>query len=101
MTTEWKDLTTLQEVAQAQADGWEIEICSDDVDEWVPWIGKAWCEWKQYRGLPKQPRMKKVVSECWREEATGNLIWMKPTAPIGHSAWQRFPAGDIEGEAEA
>ena len=97
---DWKDLVTMQEVAQAQSDGWEIEICADDIDGWLPWIGKAWCEWKLYCGRPKQPKTCTVTSECWWHKRTEKLTWGNWIDKKQYLTedWQRFPAGDITGE---
>ena len=47
----------------------------------------------------KSKRMKKVVSECWRNPCDGDLTWCE-AGEKPRSDWQRFPAGDIEGEVE-
>jgi hypothetical protein len=48
---------------------------------------------------PTKPAMKKVKSLCYRDRDDGDLLWRSD----GHNypkSWQRFPAGDIEGEVE-
>ncbi len=60
MTTEnWIDLPTLQDVAKAQADGWEIEIQTDPGNDkycpWKFWEQATWNGGIAYRGRPRQP----------------------------------------------
>jgi hypothetical protein len=81
MNREWIELTDIQSVAMAQANGWRIEVLSGK-DNWSPWSGTFWVAGTHYRGRPKQP----VTSECWRHKQ--------------HGGWQRFPEGDITGEVE-
>lgn len=97
MTTEWKDLTTPQEVAEAQADGWEIEHALAGVGAWEPWSGSGWAVGLIYRGRPKQPKTRTVTSVCWRQKEDGRLWW---GSYPDYDGWQRFPAGDITGEVE-
>jgi hypothetical protein len=100
MTTEWKDLVTLREVAEAQHNGWEFES-SHDGAYWSKWEGITWTKRNFYRGRPAQPRMKKVVSECWRNMKTGSVGWAEPMShAFVADDWKRFPPGDIEGEVE-
>ena len=65
MTTEWKDMPTLQDVAKAQADGWEIEIQTNpDNDKYCPfrnWNGRHWHTEYLFRGRPRQPKMKTIT----------------------------------------
>lgn len=74
MTTEnWTDLPTLQYVANAQANGWEIEVKYEFYD-WGDWDGNEWRHGWQFRGRPRQPKMKEVKSCCWRYK-DGGLVW--------------------------
>lgn len=47
------------------------------------------------------PAMKKVKSLCWRHKDTGDLIWRHGGYKVESVFYQRFPAGDREGEVEA
>ena len=98
MTTEWIELKTLQDVAKAQADGWEIEI--DQGDGWERWAETIWSDDWEFRARPAQPKTKIVKSLCMRYRANGNLVWIDSSRPeaVDTDVWQRFPAGDIEGE---
>ena len=61
MTTEnWIDLPTLQDVAKAKADEWEITYCHEQSDEWDEWNGSWWDDDYVFRGRPRQPKMKEV-----------------------------------------
>lgn len=101
MTTEWRDLPTMADVAAAQAAGDEIQANHTDRDTyWIEWVGVRWFAETRYRARPRQPKMKKVKSLCWRDES-GDLTWTDEGIGFTtESGWQRFPAGDIEGEVE-
>lgn len=99
MTTEWKDLTTLQDVAKAQADGWEIEVFDESAGVWCQWASRAWYSNRSYRGRPKQQKTRTVTSECWRA-VDGQLSWVNPMTTKLMGNWQRFPAGDFVGEVD-
>ena len=91
MTTEWTDLPTLQDVAKAQVDGWEIEV--DTGPYWEEWKGAAWMNYMTYRGRPRQPVMRKVKMLCWLD-SEGELRWIESDqSPFGSI---RIPALDIE-----
>jgi len=100
-TQDWKNLTTLQAVAKAQADGWEIEIQADPGNDkfypWKRWNEVGWHSRALYRGRPKQPKTRTVTSECWRHKDSGDLTWRDAGRDLLYD-WQRFPAGDITGE---
>ena len=49
--------------------------------------------------LVEVKQMKTVKSLCWRHKASGSLAWGVFDAEELNN-WQRFPAGDIEGEVE-
>ncbi len=93
--TEYIDLPTLQDVAKAQADGWEVmrlRECHDDADGWYPWIGKDWADHYQYRGRPRQPKMKESKMECWL--CGTHLSWRTENASILRD-WIRQPHLDL------
>ena len=99
MTTEWKDLPTLQDVACAQADGWEIEVQVDAGNDkycpWKPWKQETWSFTYLFRARPRQPKTKKVKYECY--DINGILSWLQQ----GRSTmieWIRQPHLDLEGE---
>ena len=96
MTTEWKNLPTMQDVVCAQADEWEIEWRDPlNYPHWEPWDGKGWSVRWQFRARPRQPKMKKVKSLCWRHAELGNLSWWVETfTPT--QVWQRVPSEDKE-----
>ena len=64
MNTEWRELKTLQDVAEAQKNGDEIEV-SDDYVSWKSWFEKSWHFSARYRARPRQPKMKQVKMLCW------------------------------------
>ena len=95
MTTEWIELNDLQAVAIAQSRGWEIE--GRIAGNWSLWDGDSWTDALIFRARPKQPKVEIVKSLCWRNKLTGNLYWNNSEDLIEYG-WQRFPAGDLEGE---
>ena len=97
--SDWIELKDLQAVAKAQAEGWDVEVYYHETDHWVTWHGNIWCGVAKYRGRPSQPKMKKVKSICWRGMTEGGLYWTNPERTCVPN-YQRFPAGDIEGEVE-
>ena len=97
MKTEWQALPTFQDVAKAQANGWEIEVKS--AREWVRWNGTSWLSLTMFRGRPAQPKATTVTSLCWRNKWDGNLCWYSH-GNTPSSDWQRFHCGDISGEVE-
>ena len=100
MTTEWKPLLTMQDVAKAQADGWEIQIQTDaGNDKYCPfkaWDGRHWNTGYLFRGRPRQPAMKKVKSLCWRF-TDGDLTWRIEGMVLAYP-WVRVPSEDKEFE---
>jgi hypothetical protein len=97
MNEEWKDLPTLPDVGAAQLEGWEIQrLNTVNPTLWSDWDGCAWVSHWAFRGRPRQPKMKKVTSFCYRA-VNGALLW--DNADVKNVAnFLRFPAGDFEGE---
>ena len=98
MTTEWTELNTLQDVAKAQADGWEIEHYNHPSDYWNVWPQRGWSIQGKYRARPRQPKMKKVKMLCWFDGFA--LFWRKESMNLDKQ-WIRLPAQDIEIEIPA
>ena len=93
MTTEnWIDLPTLQDLAKAQADGWEIEF-KTIYEGWAVWEQATWNGGIPYRGRPRQPKMKEVKMECWLID--GRLDWRDWNEPTQGSRWIRQPHLDL------
>ena len=93
---EWTDLPTLQDVAKAQADGWEIEHYNHPGDYWNVWPQRGWNIQGKYRARPRQPKLRKVkMLAYWR---SGQLVWFQDDTeyPEGSQFWIRIPAQDIE-----
>ena len=91
MTTEnWIGLPTMQDVAKAQANGWEIEYrCGA---QYATWGGITWQKTFVFRGRPRQPKMKEVKMLCWF--ANGVLYWYSADeSPREH--WIRQPHLDM------
>jgi hypothetical protein len=98
----WHELPTLQSVARAQAEGWEIE---ESVNTgWRPWVGDLWRQWSNYRGRPAQPKTRTVTSAevepriismpCWRHKTYSSLAWFDQDSASLSDEWQRCPCGD-------
>jgi len=97
-TQEWKDLPDLQSVAQAQADGWEIETNTPTLNyPWVTWPGENWNSFHIYRGRPKQPKTKQVKMLCWYD---GALNWYGENDVLPQDTWKRVPSEDKVIEVE-
>lgn len=91
MTTEWKDLLTMQDVACAQADGWEIQFFTSNV--WCSWNMNVWFDTTPFRGRSIKPKMKNVKMLCYLDTVINQLIWSS-SDPI--SGWIRVPSEDKE-----
>ena len=96
MTNEWTDLPTLQDVAKAQADGWEIECTGETL--WIPWDGTVWRNFMKYRARPRQPKLRKVKMLAYLD-TNAELRWRGD--PAASAQWIRIPAQDIEIEVPA
>ena len=99
MTTDWRQLKTLEDVAAAQANGEEIEYLRqmfDRSDGWYAWGGDKWTSGVMYRARPRQPKMKTVKMLAYL--LNGQLVWYQDNAgcPEGNRFWIRVPAQDIE-----
>ena len=104
MTTEWQDLPNMEDVARAQADGWEIEIQTDaGNDKYCPfraWDGRHWNTGYLFRGRPRQPAMKKVKMLCWYKK--GYLLsWADEGIDRKGDGHIRVPSEDKEFEVPA
>ncbi len=99
MTTEWKDLPTFQDVAEAQAQGWEIEVQMLPSDKFNEWQESVWRSNFMFRGRPRQPKMKKVKSLCWRY-SDGDFAWRIEGINLA-KPWIRVPSEDKEIEVPA
>lgn len=72
---DWRELKTLQDVAEAQKNGDEIE-CRDEGGRWFLWAGVYWhTSWK-FRARPRQPKMKQVKMLCYLHNDS-RLMWLK------------------------
>lgn len=107
MTTEWRDLLTLQDVAAAIEAGDEIQVGNTRLGvpcNWYKWDGEGWSIGLDYRARPRQPKKLLVKSSCWRNNDDGSLVWANESIVVlsvpNWRRFQRFPAGDIEGEVE-
>ena len=91
--TEWKDLHSLQDVAKAQSDGWEIQrLNTVKPDLWAQWSGSTWCSSDCFRGRHRQPEMKEVKMICWM--INGMLYWyVEESTEYDH--WIRQPHLDM------
>lgn len=84
----------MTDVAAAKEANNEIECHNGR--KWVLWPGRFWNAGVKYRGRPRQPKKRVVKMLCWFDGE--DLFWKPDGHPVMH--WQRFPAGDIEGEVE-
>ncbi len=99
MSSEWRDLPTMQDVARAQIEKWEIEEFY--MGDWILWMQRGWTFGTRYRGRPAQPKKTIVISECWRHPEHGGLFWRSHgNTTCKPEAYVRFPAGDITGYVE-
>jgi len=89
----------VQAVAQAQADGWEIEVNSTGKAGWIPWNKNAWMNYMEYRGRPKQPKTMLIKMLGWLTDLDG-LRWFEEGAVVSAGEWKRVPAEDKVIEVE-
>lgn len=101
MTTEWRDITDPKELFSLDLSEWEIHRYHDRTEEWYGWHGSDWQYNQRFRARPRQPKKRVVKSLCWRNKLDGTVDWASDDIGFNSSSeWQRFPAGDIEGEVE-
>ena len=62
---DWRELKTLQDVAEAQKNGDEIEMYNCPGDYWITWPQRGWTIQGKYRARPRSPKMKQVKMLCW------------------------------------
>ena len=97
MTTEWTDLPTLQDVAKAQADGWEIEVMT--WKDWCSWVAGSWDKNWKFRARPPKPKAKMTKFLGWMSEG-GLLVEideaMCTSSRVEH--YRRVPSRDFEAE---
>jgi hypothetical protein len=98
MNNEWIELNSIEDVARAKVEGWDIEVQTDAGNDkycpWKLWGGAHWFQGHLYRGRPRQ---QPVVYECY--DIDGKLYWFKP--PINMPAsWTHIPQFDKIVEAE-
>ena len=92
MTTEnWIDLNDMQAVAIAQSEGWEIEVFVNN--EWNNWHAGIWRSDREYRGRPRQPKMKEVKLECWL--VSGRIEFLQEQTYKSGPSWKRQPHLDM------
>ena len=91
MNTEWRELKTLQDVAEAQKNGDEIEV-SDDYVSWKSWFEKSWHFSARYRARPRQPKMKQVKMLCYFDGEF--LFWAVEDSSWAAKNRVRVPAED-------
>ena len=60
MTTEWKDLPTMKDVANVP-EGWEIQFADRINEIWRTWDGKTWSNVWRFRARPRQPKTKTIT----------------------------------------
>ena len=94
---EWHDLPTMQDVARAQYEGWEIEVFSEFYKTWVPWNGENWSVGATYHGRPKQPKKRKIKLLAWYN---GSLNWYSEDDVLPSDDWYRVPSEDKTVEVE-
>lgn len=57
---DWIELNTIESVAMAKGDGWEIEFRSHEAYKWSNWTGNSWDSGWKFRGRPARPKTKTV-----------------------------------------
>jgi hypothetical protein len=93
MTTEWKDLPTMQDVACAQADDWDIQWATRGDQVWAVWLGELWASKYIFRGRPRQPKMKKVKILSYMHIGCGDIIFRFEAEEVANH-WIRIPSED-------
>lgn len=99
MDNTWKKITDPEELFRLKREGWEFETTSlRGEEDWIRWAGTYWNIDRRYRGHPPIQKDINVRARCWRHRGTGQLTWTSDAPTNLITVWQRFPAGDIEGE---
>ncbi len=95
---EWRELKTLQEVAEAQKNGEEIE--RNYGGGWKPWAGKAWDSGSCYHSRPRKKTKTIVLREAlMRNSIGGYWIDLRTTdaeAGTFFIRWLDTPPREIE-----
>lgn len=92
MSNEWKPLPTMEDVAKAKADGWDIYHC-DASGAWFKWMGFAWQSDWEFRGRKPLPAMKKVKLEAWLDSRPELRLIQEGFIPLS-TGWIRVPSED-------
>ncbi len=99
MTTEWRDLPTMADVAAAQAAGEEIEY-SFSMAVWDKWNGEAWDAKAHFRSRPRKQTKTIVLREAlYFNEDDGYWVIWTDSVDSENSAflkWLDTPAREIE-----
>ena len=73
MTTEWRDLPTMADVAAAQAAGEEIEVYMG-IGRWDSWKGRTWDKSLGYRAHPRKQTKTIVLRRALYKNHSGHYI---------------------------
>jgi hypothetical protein len=68
---EWMDLSNMLEVANAQFEGWEIEVRRLGDIDYGPWDGRSWGVAWNFRGCLRLQSTKKIKIFGWVDVVSG------------------------------
>jgi hypothetical protein len=97
MKAEWIELNSIEDVARAKVERWDIE--SSEGGAYRPWDGCGWHCNITYRGRPKQPNTVTVKLLGWFDGSA--LAWRDERYPPPYDwGWLRVPSEDKTIEVE-
>ncbi len=90
MSAEWINLPTMQEVAEAQKNGWEIETDNAGL-VFRTWYGVQWDDSWRFRARPRQPEKKRIVlRRALRYDRVSNYYWATELSTYDYSKCDDF-----------
>lgn len=99
MTTDWRELRTIQEVAAAQANDEEIEHFGAISELWRPWDTKIWSGNGLYRSRPRKQTKTVVLREGLMRSSSGYYTqWFEKRVEgaLGFIQWLDTPERTVE-----
>ena len=89
MTTEWRDLPTMADVAEAKKNEWEIEHSYNGI-KWFSWQGCYWdADWK-FRSRPRKQTKTIVLRRALMRSPPNDTYYATEPTNYDHSLNIRF-----------
>jgi hypothetical protein len=89
--SEWRELKTLQDVAEAQKNGEAVQTRYPDDDKWQEWAEVDWHGSRDYRSRPEKKVKTVVLREAlMRTYEEFSVVWCSEEYVKGHPAFVRW-----------